>query len=88
MVKFTVNLMVMDRSTWELNRSSMPKPPQLPKAGIYGWGEWHERIGHLMPDHTDHWWELTTDTEQSRAGEGVISALRDWGLPALRNQLQ
>lgn len=35
-----------------------------------------------------NWWELTADTPPLPAGQGVRTALRDRGTPALREQLR
>jgi len=84
---FTVNLMVMKRSTWKDRTADGKFRLKVPVAGIYGWGEWEERIGFLMPEHRDIWWPVRAGEDSSEVGRSVVEALTRWGLPALRSHL-
>jgi hypothetical protein len=44
---------------------------------------WRERIGFLMPQKSDRWWEAQSVEEAARAGEEIAAALTLHGLPAL-----
>jgi hypothetical protein len=44
---------------------------------------WQERIGFVMPGHHDVWWTASTKAEAFQAGEQIVAAIRDYGIPAL-----
>ena len=75
-VKFTINLKVVSRSTWDDARHEQTWLPERPKANSrYPVGEWSERIGKLMPDGEDHWWWVRPDDDPSQVGAEVVTAL-------------
>lgn len=44
---------------------------------------WQERLGHLMPEMKDRWWEARSPAEAMQTGEEIAAALTTYGLPAL-----
>jgi hypothetical protein len=44
---------------------------------------WRERLGFLMPDPTDRWWEACSDREAAAAALEIGHALRTFALPVL-----
>ncbi|MYQ44826.1 DUF4304 domain-containing protein [Streptomyces sp. SID4985] len=84
-VRFTVNVMIMDKSVWEEARTGFSKAPARPNPNnVYGqWGR-PRRIGALLPGGVDHWWEVTARTSPERLAAGVLSAVEDYALPFLR----
>ena len=44
---------------------------------------WRERLGFLMPDPTDRWWEARSDREAAAAALEISDALRTFALPVL-----
>jgi uncharacterized protein DUF4304 len=52
-----------------------PTKVRPPHAGL--------RIGHLMPEQTDYWWNITSPREVESVAQQVTVALREYGLPYL-----
>ncbi|HZM90009.1 MAG TPA: DUF4304 domain-containing protein [Blastocatellia bacterium] len=44
---------------------------------------WRERLGFLMPNATDRWWEARSDREAAAAALEIGHALRTFALPVL-----
>jgi hypothetical protein len=44
---------------------------------------WRQRIGTLMPEHSDRWWTVTTKREAPSAAADMIAAVQQFALPAL-----
>ncbi|MBW3624354.1 MAG: DUF4304 domain-containing protein [Armatimonadetes bacterium] len=44
---------------------------------------WRKRIGHLIPDRYDKWWEIRSAEEAQAVGEELATLLLQYGLPAL-----
>jgi hypothetical protein len=42
---------------------------------------WRMRIGQLMPDHLDYWWEMSSDEEAGVAALALGEALRNYVRP-------
>ena len=55
-------------------------PPMLGRAHI------RERIGRLLEDGQDRWWDLRSDSDYSVVGADVVAALTDTALPWLRQR--
>jgi Domain of unknown function (DUF4304) len=52
----------------------------------------YSRLGHLMPSSRDRWWSASTEPSgtfptTTEVGRDVVSAVRDYGLPWLRQQI-
>lgn len=65
----------------ELLRTTVPK--EIRKGPMY-W-PWWRRIGHLMPERRDMWWDLgPEESPADRSGlEAMRRAIQDHGLPSL-----
>jgi Domain of unknown function (DUF4304) len=88
-VRFTVNLSVAERAAWEAARSARPSLPERPSPNVF-YGRpltWHKRIGGVLPGGGDHWWDLRPETDPARLADEVVAALRDHGLPAMRERM-
>jgi len=44
---------------------------------------WRERLGFLMPEKRDVWWDAASDDEARVVAHRIAGAVRDFGLPAL-----
>jgi len=93
LVKFTVNLSVIDKAAWARardERSYLPVKPSL-NVSYLPWrdeSEWHERIGRLL-DGEDKWWLL--DSEGAWREEVVLevfNAIAYYGLPAMKTRME
>jgi hypothetical protein len=83
--KFTVNLQVIDRMAWEEARMEWSWLAVRPSPNVkYRVGSWDTRIGHLLPEHRDHWWHLAAGDNPMTVANQVLEALLTWGIPALR----
>lgn len=73
---FTINLGVSTRALYEgFTGSTFPTN--------HGTALWpvSVRIGMLMPDHMDRWWEVMVSSDIKRISEEVVIALREYALP-------
>ncbi len=76
--KFTINLNVALPCFHEAYLgTAFPKNPANAANVI------QQRIGRLLPNGKDHWWEITTDTDPQELGNEVAEALSLYGLPYL-----
>jgi hypothetical protein len=86
-VTFTVDLKVVNREVWEVAKKEEPWLPARPSASVlHPPHEWSERLGHLMPAAADLWWTMGTEPPAELTNE-IISAVRDYGLPAMREAM-
>ncbi len=44
---------------------------------------WSARLGELMPEQQDKWWEISSATQVPTVADEVVDALIQYGLPAL-----
>src|SRR5579862_131254 len=44
---------------------------------------WRQRLGQLMPEHSDRWWSVTNDQEADLAATEMTAALVRYALPIL-----
>jgi hypothetical protein len=87
-VRFTVNLKVVAKAAWQSTFEQKPYIGAKPTANIGSAGdEWWERIGLLMPEHNDRWWELIRDRPTDRVAAEVLAAIDAYGLPAMRERM-
>jgi hypothetical protein len=40
-------------------------------------------LGHVLPDHSDRWWTITSEAALPSVASEIPSALANWGIPAL-----
>lgn len=96
MASFTINLSVVARDVWArahetfpsalLPRPSANATPNLLREADRG-RYWAERIGSLMPAASDQWWHVRAGTDTEATAGEVVAAIRDHGLPALRDHI-
>lgn len=87
-VRFTANVLVVSRSGWDQARTRSPHLPERPTASTY-WGTfvWQKRIGELLPDGEDTWWEIAAGGNGEEVADAVVSAVREYVLPAMRRRM-
>lgn len=76
--RFTINLMIVlpyFHEKW--TGQTFPKNPASAAPVL------SQRIGHLIPENRDYWWEVTPETNVERVASHVKDALSDQGLPFL-----
>lgn len=44
---------------------------------------WRQRIGDLLPEQSDKWWEIHSEEEAIAAGNEIAGLLERYGIPAL-----
>lgn len=80
--KYTINLSVYERDEWRDARLDQAHLPEMPKANLdYGAVGWCERIGRVMPDQKDRWWEISSTAPTDSLGREMLEAIEQWGLP-------
>jgi hypothetical protein len=90
---FTVNLTVASIASWEGARATHPVLPARPSPNVgymdslFGTDAWQSRLGFLMPEPRDRWWSLSPDTNLPRLSAEVVAAIRQYGLPAIEEQV-
>ena len=88
-LRFTVNLLVASRKLWAEKHAADPDLyPERPDASALRVEFWWSRLGELLPDRTDRWWAITPDRLTSPVAAEVVAAIREHGLPAMREQMQ
>ena len=92
-VSFTINVTVVAREAWAhayAQREWIGMRPTAiadhgPRSGIPTY--WHERVGSLLPQQRDRWWDLDSDGDLNTITTEVIAAIRDFVLPAMREHI-
>lgn len=79
-VRFTVNLAVINKKAWEDGREPWWGKPSATTQGLVGT---YTRLGSLMPEHDDVWWELAPGTDTAALAADVVRAAEQFGLPWL-----
>jgi hypothetical protein len=88
-LRFTLNLKVVSKLTWNHRRQERPDFPVKPAANVwYGTFEWNKRIGHLLPGGEDKWWRVSVEHDNSPTIHEVSEVLINVAVPALRDQLR
>lgn len=44
---------------------------------------WYLRLGRVLPEPSDEWWEVISDEDAALIGDDIAQALEAYGLPAL-----
>jgi hypothetical protein len=79
-VRFTVNLAVISKKAWEQRWQPWWGKPSANAQGPLGT---YMRLGELMPQHDDVWWELASGTDTAALAAEVVQAVVQFGLPGL-----
>jgi Domain of unknown function (DUF4304) len=85
-LKFTVNVRVVSDADWaahvaETGDNDSPNPNTHEGVG------WWNRLGHLTPERKD-WWTIWGGFPTEDVAKGLVTAIRDYGLPAMREQIK
>lgn len=87
-IRFTVNAQIADRRAWDALRSERAYLPQRPAPNTrYDPSLWQQRIGLLMPDRRDRWWDLTPATDLERLGSELVTAITTYVMPAIQREI-
>jgi hypothetical protein len=82
---FTINLLVVSRKVWAQQREEHAFLGAKPAPNIHpGPFAWHERIGMVMPDNLDTWWEVRAGGNTEPVAREALEAVEVYGLPAMR----
>jgi hypothetical protein len=85
--KFTVNVRVVSNQEWaarqaRLGRTGPPSPNARSGVG------WWTRLGELTPGGHDRWWTVWGGFPTDDVAQEVVTAIRDYGLPAMREKIE
>ena len=87
--RYTINLTVCSRHTWSEACAQRSYLPSKPKANVgYGTFCWRRRIGQLMPEPQDKWWEISADGSSHEVASEMLDAIEHLGLPSCLEQLR
>lgn len=87
-LRFTVNLLVVDKAAWELFRQQHPHRPARPQpATLWGGPVSQVRIGRLSPDGADKWWRLYPGVDVDAVADDLLRDVRQLAMPWMRKQL-
>lgn len=88
-VRFTINRLVVNKTTWKQQRQEQRHLPDFPKVSTF-YGTWvpQARIGHLTPDGRDRWWRLSSKRDLNPIADEVIHDVREYARPWMRQQLR
>jgi hypothetical protein len=88
-IRFTLNLLVANRTTWASAQTEKPYIPDRPSAGtVYNAGESSTRIGALLPDGADKWWRIQEGVDPAVVAQDLLDDFERYGLPWLRREMQ
>lgn len=87
-LRFTINAQVVSQRAWDEARGEQPWLPARPTPNTrYGPFVWAKRVGFLLPDQADKWWEITADTDLDRLGDEILRAIDVAVIPRIRDRL-
>jgi hypothetical protein len=88
-LQFTVNLLVVARDVWDEESAKRPHLGSKPSPNTHpGTFAWWARLGTLMPQGRDTWWEVRAGQSTEALAREVLDAVEASGLPALRARLR
>jgi hypothetical protein len=87
-VRFTVNIHVVLKSDWESARVARSYLPARPSPNEYGGPGWQQRIGQVLPDGQDKWWQLEAGQRTNDVADEVVAAVREYVLPAMLREIR
>ena len=81
---FTINVSVFYSKLYRsrTGTDSIPEFPTEPEC------QWRQRIGNLLPEHRDKWWEVALNDTTDVLGAELVEALETYALPVLDNRVQ
>nr|WP_320166022.1 DUF4304 domain-containing protein [uncultured Methylophaga sp.] len=78
--RYTINLGVFFPEIYEMvGLGNVGTVPSIPDCSI------SKRIGHLKPERTDYWWQLTPASNLHQLASDLSSSVEHYGLPWLQN---
>ncbi|KPJ65105.1 MAG: hypothetical protein AMJ43_11410 [Coxiella sp. DG_40] len=77
-VFFTVNLAVILHSLYEFEGFHTPIEKLREENG-----HWRERLGYLLPERSDVWWEVSKDTDMDAIGHELVLIIKDYAIPEI-----
>ncbi len=80
---FTVNLAVVLRTIYEFEGHHV----SIDKLGEEQ-GHWRERLGYLMPEKTDVWWEIKESIDVKQLASLLIKLIEEYGIKALMKYIK
>jgi len=91
LVRFTANVSVIDRDSWDAAKRTeawLPKQPSPNgRYSVRGLAQWKQRAPKLASG-SDDWWEIGHHGhERERVAASVIDILTRYALPAIRERL-
>lgn len=75
-ISFTVNLSIVCGQLLD------PETEPLERALEY-WGHLRTRLGNLLPERKDKWWQIEEGTDALALGREIVTAIDTLGLPYL-----
>lgn len=86
-LKFTVNLGVVCGELLDRGPFGDRGPAGIQNARIID-AHLRERIGFLLPNRYDKWWEITIKTDTVSLAQEIVGLLVDKGVPYIKNRLE
>ena len=87
-VRFTINVSVIALNAWAEAHLRKPYLPARPSPSVlYGSPFWQKRVGQLLPSGEDTWWLVHAGRDSTGVGDEVLTAVRTYVLPEMREQL-
>jgi hypothetical protein len=77
---FTINLGVCSTLLWDWSKEYNSNQPLLPHASDC---HWRIRIGDLLPQQLDHWWQLEDGVPAANLAKEISSILVDRAIPEM-----
>jgi hypothetical protein len=87
-VRFTVNLSVISRAEWDLQRADKPYLGMRPTPTAH-YGPWAEqaRIGRLTPAGADKWWRIIRGVDIEPVQADTLADLITYAVPWLKGHI-
>ncbi|WP_082938540.1 DUF4304 domain-containing protein [Mitsuaria sp. 7] len=79
-LRFTLNVGLMSRVLQDFDNIGVETPTVIPESDLW---HWRSRLGQLLPDRTDRWWEISDDDSEKSVREEVVDGILAYGLPKL-----
>jgi hypothetical protein len=88
-VRFTVNLSVISRTEWEIQRAAKPYLGRQPTPTVQ-YGPWADqaRIGQLTPAGADKWWRIVRGADVEPVQADALADLLTYAVPWLKPRVK